>query len=374
MSGVYVHIPFCKKKCSYCDFHFSTTFESYRGRMLQAMTQEIVSRKSEAQQEIIQTIYFGGGTPSLLSTTELKGLLTSIRENYRVDDAEITLEANPDDINEKQLDSWRKLGINRLSIGLQSFKASDLEWMNRSHTVDQSTNSVLMAKAAGFDNITVDLIYGLPGLSNDDWETHLHKVLELDIDHISAYCLTIEEGTALNNWLQKQKIVPASEDVQSQHFDIMLEILTQNGYEQYEISNFARNHKYSQHNSSYWTGESYVGIGPSAHSFNGSERRWNVANNSAYMKGLESNESYFTEEILSLVDRWNETLMTGLRTAKGVEIKKLAAISDLDEDFLTKLRSFEQTGDLTIENDIIVLTQKGKVIADHITSELFKTN
>ncbi|TNF46541.1 MAG: radical SAM family heme chaperone HemW, partial [Bacteroidetes bacterium] len=246
MAGIYVHIPFCRKKCSYCDFHFSTTFSGYRDRMINMITKEITTRRNEISGESIETIYFGGGTPSLLTVQELELILQAIYSSYAVtNDAEITLEANPDDISPDSLKVWRKVGVNRLSIGIQSFREQDLEWMNRSHTAEQSKQAVEWAQKADFTNITIDLIYGLPNLSLADWENHLQMVFDLSIDHISAYCLTIEEGTALNNWVKKGKIHPAGEEIQSVQFDRMIELMSQNGYEQYEISNFAREQKYS---------------------------------------------------------------------------------------------------------------------------------
>ena len=375
MAGIYVHIPFCRKKCSYCDFHFSTTFSGYRDRMINMITKEITTRRNEFSGESIETIYFGGGTPSLLTIQELELILQAIYSSYEVtNDAEITLEANPEDISPDSLKVWRKVGVNRLSIGIQSFREQDLQWMNRSHTAEQSKQAVEWAQKAGFTNITIDLIYGLPNLSIADWENHLQMVFDLSVDHISAYCLTIEEGTALNNWVKKGKIHHAGEEIQSKQFDCMIELMGQNGYEQYEISNFARDQKYSKHNSAYWTGRSYLGFGPSAHSFDGISRRWNISNNAQYMQGLETENNYIETEELSHQDRWNELIMTGLRTKFGVDLQTLYSLFPPDEEFMQTLTFWEEQEMLTIQNQRILLTPQGKILADRIASELFKTN
>ncbi len=339
------------------------------------ITKEITTRRNEFSGESIETIYFGGGTPSLLTIQELELILQAIYSSYEVtNDAELTLEANPEDISPDSLKVWRKVGVNRLSIGIQSFREQDLEWMNRSHNAEQSKQAVEWAQKAGFTNITIDLIYGLPNLSIADWENHLQMVFDLSIDHISAYCLTIEEGTALNNWVKKGKIHPAGEEIQSIQFDRMIELMGQNGYEQYEISNFARDQKYSKHNSAYWTGRSYLGFGPSAHSFDGISRRWNISNNAQYMQGLETETNYCETEKLSHQDRWNELIMTGLRTKFGVYLQSLYSLFPPDEEFLETLNFWKEKGMLTIQNERILLTPQGKILADRIASELFKTN
>jgi oxygen-independent coproporphyrinogen-3 oxidase len=343
--------------------------------MINMITKEITTRRNEFSGESIETIYFGGGTPSLLTIQELELILQAIYSSYEVtNDAEITLEANPEDISPDSLKVWRKVGVNRLSIGIQSFREQDLQWMNRSHTAEQSKQAVEWAQKAGFTNITIDLIYGLPNLSIADWENHLQMVFDLSVDHISAYCLTIEEGTALNNWVKKGKIHPAGEEIQSKQFDCMIELMGQNGYEQYEISNFARDQKYSKHNSAYWTGRSYLGFGPSAHSFDGISRRWNISNNAQYMQGLETENNYFETEELSHQDRWNELIMTGLRTKFGVDLQTLYSLFPPDEEFMQTLTFWEEQEMLTIQNQRILLTPQGKILADRIASELFKTN
>lgn len=372
MSGIYVHIPFCKQKCSYCDFHFSTTFSGYRHKMIHAICDEITLRKDYLDGKSIETIYFGGGTPSLLNSEELEWIFSTIRENFDIEShAEITLEANPDDINIDQLLFWKKLGINRLSIGVQSFKEEDLLWMNRAHKVEDAMESIPLAKKYGFQNITIDLIYGLPNLSNEEWKDHLDKAIALDIEHISAYCLTVEQKTALHNMVKNGKITVAGEDQQSEQFKILVETLSSKGFEQYEISNFAKNGNYAVHNTSYWLGKKYLGIGPSAHSYNGIERRWNISNNSVYFKSVGKNQNWFESEILSKKDRWNELILTGLRTKFGVSVDQLRNISEPKNDFLNKVHSFISRGLMEKTEDKLVLTTKGRLQADHISSELF---
>jgi oxygen-independent coproporphyrinogen-3 oxidase len=280
MAGIYVHIPFCKKRCSYCDFHFSTTFSSYREKLIAAICSELIIRKSELHDALVETVYFGGGTPSLLTKEELAAIMSTIREHFKlVDSPEMTFEVNPDDATTENLADWKALGINRLSIGLQSFQETDLTWMNRSHSTQQGQTAVRLAQATGFDNISIDLIYGLPELSNDQWVSHLNQALSLNVQHISSYCLTIEPKTALNDFVAKGKLTRPTEDQQSEQFELLVRTLDLAGFEQYEISNFAKDQKYAKHNSAYWNFSPYLGVGPSAHSFNGHQRRWNVANN-----------------------------------------------------------------------------------------------
>jgi len=277
LAGIYIHIPFCRKRCSYCDFHFSTTFSNYRGELVAAIIREIELRKSEIN-EPIETIYFGGGTPSILTEDELSSILGQIHRSFQFSkEVEVTLEVNPEDVTEETTSFWKKMGVNRISIGLQSFKESDLKWMNRAHDLDQGYKAVELLKKQGFENISVDLIYGLPGLTLLEWENHLKHVISLHIQHISAYCLTVEKRTALNHFVKTGKLKIPNEDIQSEQFNLMLRILKQNGFLQYEISNFAKPEFESKHNSSYWQNKPYLGVGPSAHSFDGKTRRWNGA-------------------------------------------------------------------------------------------------
>lgn len=372
MSGIYFHIPFCKQKCTYCDFHFSTNFSSYRQRMIDCMIKELELRGDYLQNKDLQSVYFGGGTPSLLTETELRILLEKVSESYNLfTQTEFTLETNPDDITPEALSIWSKLGINRLSIGLQSFKTEDLKWMNRAHTVDQSLSCVKLAQEYGFENISVDLIYGLPDLSLKEWEQHIDRVLEMNVQHVSAYCLTIEEKTVLHNWVQKKKIKPAGEDDQSEQFLLLSEKLKNAGFDHYEISNFGLPGLHAVHNSNYWKGEHYLGIGPSAHSFDGKTRRWNISNNSFYIKNIGENNTWFEEEELTYKERWNELILTGLRTSYGLPIEKLKEIQEPGDEFNSLIQNFREKNWMLNEENTLVLTEEGRLRADYIASELF---
>ena len=372
MAGIYIHIPFCKQKCTYCDFHFSTTFHAYQNQMIECILNEIVSQVSYLENQIIETIYFGGGTPSILTFKEIGTIIQTIKGNYSViPTAEITLEANPDDINLESLSAWKKSGINRLSIGLQSFREEDLEWMNRAHSKEEALNCVSLAKRAGFDNISVDLIYGLPKFTIEDWKKNIVTVINFGIQHVSAYCLTVEQKTVLSKWVEQNKIIPANEDDQSDQFEVLLHELEKEGIEQYEISNFARPGFHSKHNSNYWKGKHYLGIGPSAHSFDGISRRWNISNNREYMKNILEDKTWFETEILSIENQFNELLLIGLRTALGVNLEQLKTIQIPSQEFWTQIKKMENLGWMELKNDAIILTKKGKLKADYIASELF---
>jgi oxygen-independent coproporphyrinogen-3 oxidase len=373
MAGIYVHIPFCKKRCSYCDFHFSTTFSKYRGELIAAICLELVLRKDELNAESINTIYFGGGTPSLLQMEELSQIMNAIHQNYTLaPDSEITFEVNPEDAHEANLLGWKKRGINRLSIGLQSFQESDLSWMNRSHTLEQGTDAVHLAQTLGFTNISVDLIYGLPGLSNEQWIEHLNRAIALNVQHISSYCLTIEAKTALFYEVQKGKLTRPSEDQQSEQFEIMVSTLHKSGFEQYEISNFAKDEMYAKHNSAYWNLSRYIGVGPSAHSFNGEERRWNIANNTKYYLQVGKNDLWFEKEVLSLSAQWNECFLTGLRTKWGVTKEKVQKLGGFQTDEHKQLATYLANGMMLEETSCFLLTEKGKLQADGISSSFFR--
>ncbi len=340
--------------------------------MIDAISREILDRKGYIEEQKIRTIYFGGGTPSILTKDEIGSLLRTIHSNYTVEtEAEITIEANPDDITIEQLRSWKTAGINRLSIGLQSFKSSDLEWMNRAHTVDEAQNCVRLAQSEGFDNLTVDLIYGLPNLSLDEWKNHVQTVIDFKVPHISAYCLTVEEKTALHAMVTAGKIETATDDVQSEQFLVLLELLEKNGYAQYEISNFSKPGFESQHNGNYWKGEWYMGVGPSAHSFNGTSRRWNVANNRKYMKAITGNATYSETEILTPENQFNELILTGLRTTIGVNMTELEAILKPEKGFFEKIALFVDAGWMIQQDQVISLTKEGRLRADYVASELF---
>ncbi len=371
MAGIYIHIPFCKQACSYCDFHFSTTFKKYRGELIDTICQEINQENEYLDGQVVETIYFGGGTPSLLEPIEINKILTSVFNNFELTkQPEITLEANPDDINSANLENWKKSGVNRLSIGLQSFHQEDLEWMNRAHTAEESNDAVKMARAFGF-NLTIDLIYGLPKSNLSKLQKNLEIAVGLEPDHISAYCLTVEQSTALHKWVENGKIVPTDEDEQADQFSFLVNFLSESGFHQYEISNFAKNEAYSKHNSNYWRGVHYLGIGPSAHSFNSTSRRWNVSNNKRYISKIRSSDQHYETERLTTEDQFNEYLMTGLRTTWGVNVKVLAKIKTLSKAFSDQLGTFEKQGLIERDKDIVRLTASGKLQADGIAAALF---
>ena len=375
MAGIYVHIPFCKKRCSYCDFHFSTTFSKYRQDLISAICLELVLRKDELKSEFIETIYFGGGTPSLLTKDELASIMSTIREHYQLADTpEITFEVNPEDAHEANLLTWKKLGINRLSIGLQSFQESDLSWMNRSHTLKQGTDAVRLSQKLGFTNLSIDLIYGLPGLSNEQWMEHLNRAMSLNVQHISSYCLTIEPKTALNDFVAKGKLIRPTEDQQSEQFELLVSTLAHAGFEQYEISNFAKDQKYAKHNSAYWNFSPYLGVGPSAHSFNGQQRRWNVANNTNYYQRVGKNQDWFEVETLTESEKWNEYFLTGLRTKWGILKKNIQKMGGMNSSELPLMDTYLKNEWILEADASFVLTEKGKLQADGIASSFFRVD
>lgn len=372
MAGIYVHIPFCNKRCSYCDFHFSTTFHSYRGDLINSLLKELVLRRDELRKEIV-SVYFGGGTPSLLYKEELMSILETIKGNYSlVESAEITLEANPEDCTEENLYHWKELGINRLSIGIQSFKPKDLLWMNRGHGENAGVDSFLLARKCGFKNISVDLMYGLPELTNQEWENHLIQIINLQPEHISAYCLTIEDKTALSAWVKSGKMTPPAEDKQSDQFETLIAILALHGYEQYEISNFAKESQYAIHNSNYWKGSEYMGIGPSAHSYDGINRRWNVSNNQQYIKNIGADNNWFTIETLSTENKWNELFLTGLRTKWGVLKTDINQLGGFMRKEIIMIEQLLEEGLLLEDLEAYKLSISGKIKADGIASDLFR--
>ena len=373
MAGIYVHIPFCKKRCSYCDFHFSTTFSSYREKLIAAICSELEIRKTELHGALIETVYFGGGTPSLLTKEELTSIMSTIRNQFQLsDNPEITFEVNPDDATAENLADWKELGINRLSIGLQSFQETDLAWMNRSHSTQQGEMAVRLAQAKGFNNISIDLIYGLPELSNEQWVAHLNQALKLNVQHISSYCLTIEPKTALNHFVASGKLSRPTEDQQSEQFDLLVSTLAHEGFEQYEISNFAKNQKYAKHNSAYWNFSPYLGVGPSAHSFNGHQRRWNVANNTKYYQQVGKNQDWFELENLTESEKWNEYFLTGLRTKWGILKNNIQEMGGLNPSELTLMDTYLKNEWILEANEYFVLTEKGKLQADGIASSFFR--
>ena len=374
MSGIYVHVPFCAKKCSYCDFHFSTRFSGYRDRMIRCIGTELSSRKNELKKGV-DTVYFGGGTPSILTLKELSFLMKRIYSCYHVlPGAEVTLEVNPENITDSAVAKWKKAGFNRLSIGLQSFKESDLKWMNRGHTVQDNLSAVSLAKKAGFTNISVDLIYGLPGLTLKEWQLSVKKAVQLGVDHISAYCLTVEDKTKLKYDIKKGYVVPLPEKNQVEHYAFLVSYLNKKGYEQYEVSNFAKNKAYSRHNSAYWKREVFIGVGPSAHSFDGATRRWNISNNPLYLKHIENKSSYSSVEHLSKNALWNELFLTGLRTMWGVDKNQINTLGGFVLKEEKELLRLKKQG-LIIENkDRLILSKKGFLFADAISVSFFRVS
>ena len=370
MAGVYFHIPFCKQACTYCDFHFSTRFSDYRNEIIETMQVELERRKEFLTDKAISSIYFGGGTPSLLHEHEVNELLNAVHQYFDIDrQAEITLEANPDDIDENKLIAWKKAGINRLSIGVQSFFDQDLKWMNRAHSSHEALLAIELAKNNGFE-ISIDIIYGLPHATVQDVLGNLKQLVSFDPAHISAYCLTVEEKTALHHQVKTNQITLPDDEHQASQFNQLVEFLKNAGYEQYEISNFAKKQKYAVHNSNYWKNEPYLGVGPSAHSYNQKVRTWNVANNRKYLTLISTNEVHYEVEKLSSKIIFNERVLTGLRTIWGVSLNELERFHPFPSFFLKQLERFKARDWLSIENDIITLTHKGKLFADHIASEL----
>lgn len=368
MAGVYLHIPFCKQACHYCNFHFSTSLH-HQQAMVTALGKEIELRKDYLQQRPLRTLYFGGGTPSLLTATSLRYLLHTIKEQLGYDnETEITLEVNPDDITKEACHQWQQAGINRLSIGVQSFIDEELRWMNRAHNASQSLEGLQLA-AAFFDNISIDLIYGLPHQSNAQWEFNVKKAVALNMAHLSCYALTVEPKTALEKKIRSKQYSPVVPEKQSEQFMLLMQWLETAGYRHYEISNFARPQKESRHNSAYWQGAHYLGIGPSAHSYNGISRQWNVANNALYTKAIEQGQVPFEQEILTPVQQLNEYIMTALRTDTGIELKK---VSKEQERLLQTVSRYIATGHVMANTERIWLTKEGKLLADGIASALFK--
>lgn len=386
MAGIYIHIPFCKQACYYCNFHFSTSLAN-KEKMVQALVKEIelrsfISKQNpendveiiSAEEEIIETIYFGGGTPSLLSEKEISSILSSIKKNYSLAaDLEITLEANPDDITFEKLIEWKNAAINRLSIGIQSFLERDLLWMNRAHNAEQALNSIHLTREAGFQNFSIDLIFGTPRLADEEWEKNIQTVVDFDIPHISSYALTVEPKTALQRMIELKKKENINSDVQSKQYLMLMETLRSAGYEHYEISNFAKPGFRSKHNSSYWQSKKYIGIGPSAHSFNGKIRTWNKANNMIYIKSLRENIIPFEKEILSETQKLNEYVMTSLRTIEGLDLNFIESnFSKKERNRIENLLNQKiKREDYFLENDKIILTDEGKLFADAVAVEFF---
>jgi oxygen-independent coproporphyrinogen-3 oxidase len=375
MSGIYIHIPFCKQACHYCDFHFSTSMKK-KEEMVLALAKEIRLRKSESDGENVETIYFGGGTPSVLTSGEIDFLIAEVYENYSVvENPEITLEANPDDLSSERILELSKSKVNRLSIGIQSFFEDDLQMMNRAHNSAEA-QKCLKEATKYFDNISIDLIYGVAGMSNEKWQQNIEQALSFGIPHISSYALTVEPKTALKKLIQTGKIAAPNDDVAQEHFMILVDTLEANNFIHYELSNFGKENYFSKNNSAYWLGKKYIGIGPSAHSYDGVSRSWNIANNTLYIKALDADELPNEIEILSEVDRYNEYIMTGLRTIWGVSLNRIKSeFGQVYLDYLFKQADKFLNDDLlSIENHILKPTKKGKFLTDGIASDLFYLN
>lgn len=375
MSGIYIHIPFCKQACHYCDFHFSTSLKK-KEEMVLALAKEIEMRKDELGSEIVETIYFGGGTPSILSVEEIQFLIEEVYKNFDVvENPEITLEANPDDLTNERIIELSNTKINRLSIGIQSFFEDDLKLMNRAHNAEEA-KKCLETATQYFDNITIDLIYGIPNMSNERWLQNIETALSFGIPHISSYALTVEPKTALDTFIKKGLVKQPDDEVAQEHFHILVNRLQKEGFVHYELSNFGKPDYFSKNNSAYWLGKKYIGIGPSAHSYDGTNRSWNIANNTLYIKSIRENQLPSETETLTTVDRYNEYIMTGLRTIWGVSLERVE--KEFGPKYLEYLnlqsQKFIEDELLFVENGILKATQKGKFLSDGIASDLFLLN
>ncbi len=374
MSGIYIHIPFCRQACSYCDFHFTVRHDD-KESLLKAIRTELHERTGYLNSDPqVRTIYFGGGTPSLLNHAELESILLSIRENYEViNDPEITLEANPDDLTAQKLGELRSVGINRLSIGIQSFHDSELKFMNRAHDVDDAVRCVNEASRAGFNNISIDLIYGVPGQGASAWEHNLNVASDLPVKHLSCYALTIEKHTLLHNLVKKEEIRPAIDEHVAEQFLTMNKFLTSKGFEHYEVSNLALPGYRSKHNTSYWNDVIYLGVGPSANSFDSNSRRSNVRSNKAYIEGILNGNDPSSTEILSEKNRFNEYIMTRLRTSEGINIRKAKTLlpSEYASQIDQQLKRQVESGMLIVSGDMYSMPYDKWLVSDAVIRELF---
>lgn len=373
MAGIYIHIPFCKKACTYCDFHF-TTSTKYSNEMVEAICMEIEMKKNRLGHQQVDSIYFGGGTPTTLPSSALQKILSTLEQLFSISStAEITIEANPDDLTAKKIAELRQLPFNRFSIGTQSFFNEDLIWMNRAHNAQEATDCIKRSQDAGFEKLTIDLIYGYPMLSDQKWETNIQMALDLEVPHISAYALTVEPRTALAHAIEKGKQPQVSDDQSAEQFLMLVEKLTSNGFEHYEISNYSLPGKYAVHNTNYWKGIPYLGIGPSAHGFNGTDRYINIANNAKYLENIGKKQLPETIEQLSNTDKFNEYVMTSLRTMWGISLEKIAAEfgKKPKELILHNIKPYLADEKVYIDNNNIFLSNKGKLFADGIAAALF---
>ncbi|MDC0104793.1 radical SAM family heme chaperone HemW [Bacteroidia bacterium] len=373
MAGIYIHIPFCKKACFYCDFHFSVSFQQ-KDEVVASLIKELKERENFIGQEEVKTIYFGGGTPSVLNTGNISEILKEAYAQYTVNDnAEITFECNPDDLSKEYLKGLKECGVNRLSIGIQSLNDESLTWMNRSHNVTQALQAIDSAATLGFRDISIDLIYGIPMLTEDEWRQTLKRALAMPINHLSAYSLTLEENTPYNKLVQQKKYKKPNDDEASRHFEILLEEIKLAGWENYEVSNFCKAGNYSKHNTAYWQNVKYLGIGPSAHSFDGKSRHWNVRSNKEYIQKIQAGESVSESEELNTKDIVNEALLTGLRTKWGVNLAEVMEQYEYDiaATNQTQIMEWQQKDWLEMKDGVLRLRADGFLFADYIASELF---
>lgn len=372
MAGIYIHIPFCRQKCSYCNFYFSVSMKT-KNALVEAILKEIELNHNYLSNKKIDSIYFGGGTPSVLSSVEIALIIERLNQYFIFNsNIEITLEANPDDINKKYLNELKNIGINRFSMGVQSFFDDELIILNRSHNATKAQDSIKMIQDAGFDNMNIDLIFGIPNSNIERWQQNLKIFLELDIPHLSSYNLTIEPKTTIAHQIKIGKYNTPDDELNAELFLITQDILQSKGYEHYEISNYAKNRAYALHNTNYWKGIPYLGFGPSAHSYDGESRQWNIANNRKYIKILERGNLPFEKEILSTEDKYNEYIMTGFRTMWGVDIKIISNFGQkFKENFELEIIKYIENRFVKKENNIYKLSKKGKLYADKIASDLF---
>jgi len=375
LAGIYIHIPFCKQACFYCDFHFSTSLQK-KDEMINSLIRELQIRKNELQNTPIETIYFGGGTPSVLSVDEIQLLMNAVYDTYPViENPEVTLEANPDDLTEEKIRAFSMSPINRLSIGVQSFFEKDLILMNRAHNSQEAKNCLSIATQY-FKNISVDLIYGIPNCTNQEWLENIRIALSFGISHISSYALTVEPKTALESLIKKGKIEMTSDQVAQEQFHLLTEELEKHHFVHYELSNFGKENYFSKNNTAYWLGKSYLGFGPSAHSFDGKKRSWNVRNNVTYIKSLQADQLPIEREVLTKTDQYNEYIMTGLRTIWGVSLQKIE--QNFGKNYRIYLQNqskkYIQEDLLYFEDKILKTTKKGKFLVDGIASDLFMLN
>ena len=373
MAGIYIHIPFCLKACYYCDFHFSTSLRS-KNQIISAICQELHLKRNYLNSSSVKTIYFGGGTPSMLSVYDLEKILNVLYKNFNISNIlECTLEANPNDLTKKKIKAYKNLGINRLSLGGQSFDDERLKSLNRTHTSHQIESSIKLLQDSGLQNINLDLMYGLPNLKYKSWKKDLKKSVDLGVTHLSCYCLTIEKGTVFHKMVRDGDLKIDSDEKIKTQFIIMRDILIKNNFNHYEISNFSKPSFESKHNNSYWNGDKYLGVGPSAHSYNGKKRHWNVKNNFKYLSAIKKGEIFFKEETLTRENIINEYILTRLRTSKGVALKKLSKITKESEysKLVNQMYHFVDESLLCYKDDIFFLTEEGMILCDKITSDLF---